>query len=59
MSEQDEKHESFREWLWRQAETAQRRADTDPSKKSRDDNFNASLLLFGVLQEYDRRGGPQ
>jgi NTP pyrophosphatase (non-canonical NTP hydrolase) len=47
--------EPFREWLERQAHAAQERGVNDTTKKSREWNMAAGLLLAGVLMEYDRR----
>src|SRR5687767_3868182 len=45
----------FRSWLIGQIEAAGRRSVEDKTKKSREYHWHASLLLEGILTEYDRR----
>jgi hypothetical protein len=47
--------ETFRDWLARQLEVCRARAVNDNTKKSREYHGHTSILLHGILAEYDRR----
>jgi hypothetical protein len=47
--------ETFRDWLARQLEACRARAVNDNTKKSREYHGHTSILLHGILAEYDRR----